>query len=100
MESFVAIMALIAASILDPGLCWAMNAPAGVVGATAQTAAQAVTTLGFTISPDQLSAGAAAVQEKTTSRSCSRNSWTAGLASFVARDCLTFSDGGASADGA
>ena len=65
MESFVAIMALIAASILDPGLYYAMNAPAGLVGATAQTAAQAVTTLGFTITPDQLSAAAAAVQEKT-----------------------------------
>ena len=65
MESFVAVMALIAASILDPGLYYAMNAPAGVVGATVQTAAQAVTNLGFTITPDQLSAAAAAVQEKT-----------------------------------
>ena len=34
MESFVAVMALIAASIIDPGLYYAMNAPAGVVGDT------------------------------------------------------------------
>src|SRR5450759_954204 len=65
MESFVAVMALIAASILDPGLYYAMNAPAGIVGATVQTAAQGVTNLGFPITADQLSAAAAAVQEKT-----------------------------------
>src|SRR5450759_4766775 len=65
MESFVALMALIAASILDPGLYYAMNAPAGIVGATVQTAAQGVANLGFPITADQLSAAAAAVQEKT-----------------------------------
>lgn len=65
MESFVAIMALIAASLLDPGLYYAMNSPTGLLGKTAQTAAHAVTNLGFTISPEQLQAAAAAVQEKT-----------------------------------
>jgi len=65
MESFVAVMALIAASILDPGLYYAMNSTAGIVGATVQTAAQGVTNLGFTITADQLTAAAAAVQEKT-----------------------------------
>jgi len=64
-ESFVAVMAMIAASILDPGLYYAMNAPAGVVGATAQSAAQAVSNLGFTITPDQLQAAARAVEEQT-----------------------------------
>ena len=34
MESFVAVMAIIAASIIDPGLYYAMNAPAAVVGDT------------------------------------------------------------------
>jgi carbon starvation protein len=63
MESFVAVMAMVAASILDPGLYFAMNAPAGVVGTTAQSAAEAVRGLGFVITPEQLQAAAAAVQE-------------------------------------
>jgi carbon starvation protein len=54
MESFVAIMALVCASILDPGLYYAMNAPAGVLGDTVQSASQAVAGFGFSISPDQL----------------------------------------------
>jgi carbon starvation protein len=65
MESSVAVMALIAASLLDPGLYYAMNSPAGLLGSTATSASQAVANLGFTITPDQLSAAAAAVQEKT-----------------------------------
>ncbi len=65
MESFVAIMALIAASLLDPGLYFAMNSPAGVVGGTFESAAQAVTNLGFTITPDALRAASEAVEEST-----------------------------------
>ncbi len=65
MESFVAIMALIAACILDPGLYFAMNAPAGVLGTTVESASEAVTNLGFTITPEELAAAAAAVQEST-----------------------------------
>jgi carbon starvation protein len=64
-ESFVAVMAMIAASILDRGLYFAMNAPAGVVGTTVQSASAAVTKLGFTITPDQLQAAAQAVNEQT-----------------------------------
>jgi carbon starvation protein len=62
-ESFVAISAIIAASILDPGLYYAMNAPAGLLGDTVQSASQAVADLGFTISPHDLAAAAAAVNE-------------------------------------
>ncbi len=65
MESFVAVMAITAASILDPGLYFAMNAPAGVVGDTAQSASTAVRDLGFTISPDQLQSAARSVEEET-----------------------------------
>ncbi|GAA1314679.1 carbon starvation protein A [Pseudonocardia xinjiangensis] len=65
MESFVAIMALIAASILDPGLYYAMNAPAGLLGTTVESASQAVNNLGFTITPEALAAAAASVQEST-----------------------------------
>ncbi|MEV4016681.1 carbon starvation CstA family protein [Nonomuraea angiospora] len=65
MESFVAVMAITAACVLTPGLYFAMNSPAGVVGATVQSAAQAVTNMGFVITPEQLQAAAAAVQEQT-----------------------------------
>ncbi|MET7301376.1 carbon starvation CstA family protein [Embleya sp. NPDC005575] len=65
MESFVAIMALVAACVIDPGLYYAMNAPAGVLGATAESASHAVAGLGFTITPDDLRAAASAVEEKT-----------------------------------
>jgi carbon starvation protein len=65
MESFVAIMALCAACILEPGLYFAMNSPAGALGPTVQSAADFVTGLGFTITPDQLTAAAAAVEEQT-----------------------------------
>jgi carbon starvation protein len=64
-ESFVAIMALIAASIIEPGLYFAMNSPGGVVGATAESASAAVANLGFTITPETLNAAAAAVEERT-----------------------------------
>ena len=49
MESFVAIIALIGASIIDPGIYFTMNSPAAVIGTTAQSAAAAVTNLGFPI---------------------------------------------------
>lgn len=51
MESFVAVMALVAASIIDPGLYFAMNAPAGVIGDTVRSASQAVAHFGYSISP-------------------------------------------------
>jgi carbon starvation protein len=65
MESFVAIMALIAASVIDPGLYFAMNAPAGLLGPTVESASQAVNNLGFAITPEALTSAAAAVQEST-----------------------------------
>lgn len=65
MESFVAVMALIAACILEPGLYYAMNAPAGLLGSTADSASAAVANLGFTISPQDLTAAAAEVEEQT-----------------------------------
>ena len=54
MESFVAIMAMIAASVLHPGVYFAMNSAAGVIGTTAAAAAQAVSNMGFVVTPDQL----------------------------------------------
>ncbi|SEP17443.1 carbon starvation CstA family protein [Trujillonella endophytica] len=63
MESFVAISALIAAVVIDQGLYYAMNAPAGATGGTAETAATFVQGLGFDTSAEDLAAAAAAVQE-------------------------------------
>ncbi len=65
MESFVAISALIAASVIDQGLYFAVNSPAGATGGTVQSAATFVTGLGFPATPDALAAAAAAVQEPT-----------------------------------
>jgi carbon starvation protein len=65
MESFVAISALIAASIIDPGLYYAMNAPAGVTGGTPESAAEFVRTLGFTITPADLTAAAQSIDEES-----------------------------------
>jgi carbon starvation protein len=65
MESFVAVMALIAACVIEPGLYFAMNSPAGFLGDSLQSASEAVAGLGFTITPDQLQAAANEVEEQT-----------------------------------
>ncbi len=62
-ESFVAIMAMIAACIIDPGLYFAINAPVGAIGDSVQSASQAVANFGFTISPDALAQAAKDVEE-------------------------------------
>ena len=53
-ESFVAIMAMIGASIIHPGVYFAMNSGAGLIGTTAAHAADVVTQWGFTVTPDML----------------------------------------------
>ncbi|MGW1763639.1 carbon starvation CstA family protein [Streptomyces sp. NPDC002073] len=64
-ESFVAIMAMIAACIIEPGLFFAVNSPPGVVGATVESASQAVGAFGFSISPADLAQAAKDVEEST-----------------------------------
>ena len=65
MESFVAIMAMVAASVIDPGVYFAMNSPAAVVGADAVSVAQTVSSWGFAITPDALQAVARDIGETT-----------------------------------
>jgi carbon starvation protein len=65
MESFVAIMALIAACIIEPGSYFAMNSPPAVIGSTAADAAQKISSWGFAITPDALTQLASDVGEKT-----------------------------------
>jgi len=65
MESFVGIMALVAASILDPGIYFAMNSPAAAIGTDVVNAAQVISSWGFTISPDDITGTAAHIGENT-----------------------------------
>jgi carbon starvation protein len=64
-ESFVAVMALVAASCIEPGVYFAMNSPAAVVGKDAATVAQTLSTWGFVVTPEMLTQAAADVGEKT-----------------------------------
>ena len=64
-ESFVAIMALTAASVLDPGIYFAMNAPSAIIGTTASNAAQVISSWGFTITPDVLTQTAKDIGESS-----------------------------------
>ncbi len=54
LESAVAIMALVAACTLEPGVYFAMNAPAAIVGKTAEQAASVITAWGFPVDPANL----------------------------------------------
>ncbi|MGV8823632.1 carbon starvation CstA family protein [Methylibium petroleiphilum] len=64
-ESFVAIMALVAASVIQPGIYFAMNSPAALVGTTPEAVAQTLSTWGFVITPDVLIQTAKDVGENT-----------------------------------
>ncbi len=65
MESFVAIMALVAASVIEPGVYFAMNVSPGVVGKDVVEVAAKVSEWGFAVSPDVLTATAREIGEKT-----------------------------------
>ena len=62
-ESFVGIMAMIGASIIHPGVYFAMNSGAALIGTTAAHAADVVTSWGFTVTPDMLTQAARDVGE-------------------------------------
>ena len=52
-ESLVAVLALIAACVLTPGEYFAINAPAGIIGTTPESAAEAIRNWGFVLDPEQ-----------------------------------------------
>jgi carbon starvation protein len=65
MESFVAVMALCAAALLDPGIYFAINAPLATLGGNVHSAAEVIRGWGFTVTPEQIESLAASVGEKT-----------------------------------
>ena len=87
MESFVAIMALVAAISIDRGIYFAMNAPAALTGGTVETAAQWVNGLGLAgvnITPDVLAQTASNVgEESIVSRSGGAPTLAVGLAHIM-----------------
>jgi carbon starvation protein CstA len=83
-ESFVAIMALIGASVIHPGVYFAMNSSAGLIGTTADRAAQVISSWGFTVTPDVITQMARDVGETTImSRTGGAPTLAVGMASIL-----------------
>ena len=64
-ESFVAVMALAAAACIEPGIYFAMNSPAALIGSTPEAVAQTVSSWGFVVTPEMLVQTAKDVGENT-----------------------------------
>ena len=85
MESFVGLMAVIAAATLQPGVYFAMNVPAGTLGTTPEAAAHVIAQWGFVLHPGQMEALARAMGEATLlSRTGGAPSLAVGMASILA----------------
>lgn len=85
-ESLVAVMALIAACVLTPGVYFAINAPPSAIGTTAASAAAAVQQWGFALDPAQMQLLAHQVGEKTLlSRTGGAPSLAVGMAHLFSR---------------
>jgi carbon starvation protein len=65
MEGFVGIMAMVAACVLQPGVYFAINSPAGIVGATDAAAAATITSWGYALDPGTMTRLAEQVGEKS-----------------------------------
>ena len=86
MESFVAVMALIAACALTPGVYFAINAPVAALGTTAQSAAAAIAQWGFVVTPAELEQLARQVGETSLlSRTGGAPSLAVGMAHLFSR---------------
>jgi carbon starvation protein len=83
MESLVAILALIAACVLTPGEYFAINSPAGIIGTTPESAAEAIRNWGFVLDPEafkQLTANIG--EERLLSRTGGAPSLAVGMANL------------------
>jgi len=86
LESFVAIMAMIASCALQPGVYFAVNAPAGIEGQTAEAAAATISGWGFPVSAAQMQSLAHSVGEVTLfNRTGGAPSLALGMAHIFAR---------------
>jgi carbon starvation protein len=85
MESFVAIMAMVAATVLDPGVYFAINSPAGVVGKEAAEAVAKISAWGFPVTVEQMEDLARQMGEATLfARTGGAPSLAVGMASLFA----------------
>lgn len=83
-ESFVAIMALVAASSLEPGVYFAMNSPAAIIGTTPESAAQTISQWGFYVTPEMITQTAKDVGEHSIiSRTGGAPTFAVGMAQIL-----------------
>jgi carbon starvation protein len=84
MESFVAIMAMIGASVIHPGVYFAMNSSAGLIGTTAEQAAQVISSWGFVVTANEIAEMAKNVGEASImSRTGGAPTLAVGMASIL-----------------
>lgn len=65
LESFVGVMAMVAACAMTPGVYFAINSPAQIVGATPEAAAQTISSWGYPLSATTMASLARSVGEHT-----------------------------------
>ena len=84
-ESFVAIMAMIAACIIHPGVYFAMNSSAGIIGTTAAQASEVISSWGFAVTPEMIDQLARDVGEKSVlSRTGGAPTFAVGMSMILA----------------
>ena len=84
MESFVAIMAMIGARVIHTGVYFAMNSGAGLIGTSADHAAQVISSWGFVVTPDEIAQMAKNVGETSIlSRTGGAPTLAVGMASIL-----------------